>query len=100
MAKFLCQRGLADRLIDFSDKAVRPYRIWLEREPDNRYDPRAIKVCVSQVDMFTKSPTMQTDDQTEIVLLCLGYIPKDLAYNLSQILDNTHVFTVPQVSYH
>lgn len=33
VAKFLCQRGLADRLIDFTDQKERPYWLWLEREP-------------------------------------------------------------------
>ena len=99
VAKFLCQRGLADRLIDFSEPDVRPFWLWLEREPENRYDPRAIKVCVGQADGHTKQPAMiqrKAADGEELELekvnLCLGYVPKDLAYSLSQILDHEPFF--------
>ena len=108
VAKFLCQRGLADRLIEFGDKAERPYWLWLEREPENRYDTKAIKVCVGQADGHTKAPSMQRRsgdadgfvEEDEIVNLTLGYIPKDLAYSLSQVLDRApHIFEILEVSY-
>ena len=86
-------------MINFDDRVERPYELWLEREPENKYDPRAIMVCVSQADYLTKSPTMQTVDDSEIVSLCLGYLPKDLAYSLSQIIDNPHIFEVLSLEY-
>lgn len=38
VAKFLCNKGLADRLISFN----KPFNIEIKREPTNKYDPRAI----------------------------------------------------------
>ena len=44
VAKFLC--NFNDKLIDFT----KDHSISLEREPDNKYDRRAIKVVVRQKD--------------------------------------------------
>jgi len=41
VAKFLCNRGLADRVFCF-DEPTRPVTIQLVREPANKYDSRAI----------------------------------------------------------
>ena len=35
----------------------------------------------------------------DIVELTLGYVPKDIAYSLSQIVDNSHVFDIMAVEY-
>jgi hypothetical protein len=42
---------------------------WLIREPDNKFDPNAIRVCVSK---------WKAD---------VGYIPKDLAQELALVMD-------------
>ena len=47
--------------------------------------------------MLDVAEDVEKDD--EIVSLCLGYVPKDLAYNLSTVLDNPHVLNVTFVSY-
>ena len=104
VAKFLCQGGLASRLINFENLATNPYELWLEREPTNRYDPRAIMVRVRQADGLTKRPTTQTNlggdsAASELVDLTLGYVPKDIAYNLSQVLDNPHICEILSVQY-
>lgn len=39
------------------------------------------------------------NDNTDQVELVLGYVPKDLAYNLSQICDQTHIFTLHSITY-
>ena len=57
VARFLCQGGLASRMINFEDPVNNPYELWLEREPENRYDPKAIMVRVEQADGLTKVPT-------------------------------------------
>jgi hypothetical protein len=59
VAKFLCNRGLADRVFCFDDPA-RPCTIQLVREPSNKYDPRAIQIRVTQLDGHTLQPTTQT----------------------------------------
>lgn len=46
VAKFMCNRGLADRVVNFSNE----YSLELLREPTNKYDPNAIKVLISQLD--------------------------------------------------
>ena len=46
VAKFMCNRGLADRVVNFSN----PYILQLLREPTNKYDPHAIKVIIGQLD--------------------------------------------------
>lgn len=64
---------------------------------------------MSQLDGHTLQPTTQThvtngqeatmtaaDDEVE---LTLGYVPKDIAYSLSQIIDNEHVFDLLAVTY-
>jgi hypothetical protein len=35
----------------------------------------------------------------DLVELTLGYVPKDIAYSLSQIVDNTHVFDILLIEY-
>lgn len=42
----MCNRGLADRVVNFSNE----YSLELLREPTNKYDPNAIKVLISQLD--------------------------------------------------
>jgi len=42
VAKFLCQNGRAERYINFQA----PYVLFLEREPSNKYDPRAVKIGI------------------------------------------------------
>ncbi len=42
MAKFLCHNGMADKWIDFKS----PHLVFLEREPTNKYDNKAIKIGV------------------------------------------------------
>jgi hypothetical protein len=59
VAKFLCNRGLADRVFCFDDPE-RPCTLNLVREPSNKYDPRAILIKVSQLDGHTLQPTTQT----------------------------------------
>ena len=49
VAKFLCSMNLADRVINFT----KCHKVWLQREPTNRYDRRAVQIRVSQVDVFT-----------------------------------------------
>ena len=46
VAKFMCNRGLADRVINFNN----PYTLQLVREPTNKYDPHAIKIVIGQLD--------------------------------------------------
>ena len=104
VARFLCQGGLASRMINFEDPINNPYELWLEREPENRYDPKAIMVRVEQADGLTKMPTTQTSldgvsAANEMVQLTLGYVPKDIAYSLSQVLDNQHICNVISVNY-
>jgi len=42
VAKFMCNRGLADRVVNFAN----PYSLQLVREPTNKYDSHAIKVVI------------------------------------------------------
>ena len=42
VAKFMCNRGLADRVVNFSND----YSLELMREPTNKFDPKAIKVII------------------------------------------------------
>lgn len=59
-------------------------------------------MCVEQADHLTKQPQLQTttmDVDQELVSLCLGYIPKDLAYNLALVLDTPHIFDILTVAY-
>ena len=86
VAKFLCNRGiLADKIINFQN----PHTLSRVREPDNKYDPKAILIKVSQESNLLKEPPSHENEKTELVL---GYVPKDLAYNLSTIVDSDHVF--------
>ena len=61
-------------------------------------------VRVRQADGLTRMPTTQTslDGESaanEMITLTLGYVPKDIAYSLSQILDNPHICKLISVSY-
>ena len=41
---------------------------------------------------------MQSDN-TDVVEFVLGYVPKDIAFSLSQICDHPHIFTLQIPSY-
>ena len=89
VAKFLCSNGRVDRYLNFQN----PYELFLEREPLNKYDPKAIKVGVMQAESHLLqndfSPGEDTQDREELMQsFYLGYVPKELAYNLSVIVDN------------
>lgn len=42
---------------------------------------------------------MHLAGDTEVLDLCLGYIPKDLAYLVAPILDHAHIFMVTSLDY-
>lgn len=44
VAKFLCSQGRTERYVNFAA----PHEVFLEREPENKYDPRAVKVGIRQ----------------------------------------------------
>ena len=44
VGKFLCSNGMAEKCLNFQN----PHTLFLEREPTNKYDPRAIKLGVHQ----------------------------------------------------
>jgi hypothetical protein len=46
VAKFMCNRGLADRVVNFNND----YSLELMREPSNKHDPHAVKVIIGQLD--------------------------------------------------
>jgi hypothetical protein len=46
VAKFLCSYGKNENIINFDE----PHEFFLEREPQNKYDQRAIKVAVRQLE--------------------------------------------------
>lgn len=57
-------------------------------------------MSVEQADHLTKQPQVETMDvDQELVSLCLGYVPKDLAYNLALVLDTPHIFEIHTVAY-
>jgi hypothetical protein len=39
------------------------------------------------------------NDNSEVVEFVLGYVPKDIAFSLSQICDNPHIFTLQDLTY-
>ena len=102
VAKFLCQSGRNESLINF-EKA---FELFLEREPQNKYDNRAIKVGVRQAerDLLVKGMEHASHDENEFEneaqsTLFLGYVPKDTSYNLSVLLDNSRIFDFKIIDY-
>jgi hypothetical protein len=96
VAKFLCSYGKNENIINFDE----PHEFFLEREPQNQYDQRAIKVAVQQLEKYLLLKGVERAiNETEIaeleeepVTLYLGYVPKDISYNLSVLLDNQQIF--------
>ena len=92
MAKFLCSYGKNENIINFDE----PHEFFLEREPQNKYDQRAIKVAVQQLEKHlllkgverTQNEVEISEQDDEPLTLYLGYVPKDISYNLSVLLDN------------
>lgn len=102
VAKGLCSSGRNEALINFEA----PLEFFLEREPQNRYDTRAIKVGVRQAerDLLVKGVEHAADGEFEMweqaqVTLFLGYVPKDISYNLSVLLDNPRIFDFKIIDY-
>ncbi|CDW85590.1 UNKNOWN [Stylonychia lemnae] len=113
VAKFLCHAGQADKWINFHQA----HHIFIEREPKNKYDQKAIKVGVKQHESFLLADgqsfshnLIQDKEEVEkqqnnedyekyLQTFYLGYAPKDIAYNLSVILDNPKIFNTENVIY-
>lgn len=91
----MCNRGLADRVVNFSNE----YTLELMREPTNKHDPRAIKVIIGQLDSLLVDQ-VSLQGAGEMNLFEFGYVPKDIAFSLSTILDSPHIFKAPELSYH
>ena len=100
VAKFLCSYGQNENLINFEQ----PHEFFLEREPQNKYDQRAIRVGVRQSEKYLllkgveHAANEKGDDDQELDLF-LGYVPKDISYNLSVLLDNPSIFEFQVVDY-
>ena len=85
VAKFLCSYGQNEKLINFQET----HKLFLEREPQNKYDQRAIKIGVIQEEKYLKiagNENINVGDNS--ITLYLGYVPKDISFNLSVLLDN------------
>ena len=89
--------------------------MFLEREPQNAYDRRAIRiaVCQSEWDLNIHGQEFKSNhlprDKTaneqkangkdHEFKLYIGYVPKDLSWNLSTLIDNDHIFQHQVVDY-
>ena len=73
-------------MVDFSKE----HEFFLEREPTNKYDNRAIKLGVYQDEknLDIHGQELLENSEVSMMKIYLGYVPKDLSFNLSVLLDN------------